>query len=169
MHTDRVIDDRIRGYLDATAFVRLATVTPSGRPHVAPYWFATDGERIVISTLANQTVRNLRANPDAAVLVDLGTDFRELRGALIRGRSHEYGPAADVPPQIQALLDDIDRTHAPEHQEPEFEAYTRFETRDSITLEIIPASATWFDLGTAQMGRTGPDADRPVGPPAAAP
>ena len=168
MHPERVIDDRIRGYLDETVFVRLATVTPSGRPHVAPYWFATDGERIVISTLANQTVRNLRANPDAAVLVDLGTDFRELRGALIRGSSREYGPNADVPPQIQSLLDDIDRTHAPEHVQPEFETYSRFETRDHITLEIIPASASWFDLGAAQMGRTGAGSDRPIGPPPAA-
>jgi nitroimidazol reductase NimA-like FMN-containing flavoprotein (pyridoxamine 5'-phosphate oxidase superfamily) len=160
----RVIDERLQSYLDASIFVRVATVTPGGRPHVAPYWFATDGDRIVISTLANQTVRNLRANADAAVLVDLGTDFRELRGSLIRGTSREYAPGADVPTEVQALLDEIERVHAPELVGPEFERYERFETRDHVTIEITPTSATWFDLGASEMGRTGRDADRPIGP-----
>ena len=79
-----VLDDRILDFLGQTTIVRLATVTPAGRPHVAPLWFAADRDRIVISTLANQTIRNLSSNPDCALLVDLGTDFRDLRGALIR-------------------------------------------------------------------------------------
>jgi nitroimidazol reductase NimA-like FMN-containing flavoprotein (pyridoxamine 5'-phosphate oxidase superfamily) len=159
-----VLDARITGYLAQTTIVRLATVTPSGRPHVAPFWFATDGVRIVISTLSNQTVRNLAVNPDCALLVDLGTDFRDLRGAQVRGRARIWRHGDDLPAPVRALLDEIDRIHAEEAREAEFERYERWETRDHVFLEIVPESATWFDLGRAEMGRTGLDADRPIGP-----
>jgi hypothetical protein len=165
--SERVIDDRISGYLAEAMIVRLATVTPAGRPHVAPYWFATDGDRIVISTLANQTVRNIRANPDVAILVDLGVDFRELRGALIRGLARLYEPGDELPPDVRRLVDEIDRIHASELEEDEFLRYQRWETRNHVAIEVTPSSATWFDLGRAEMGRTGPDAGRPIGPGAA--
>jgi nitroimidazol reductase NimA-like FMN-containing flavoprotein (pyridoxamine 5'-phosphate oxidase superfamily) len=160
----RVLDERILGLLAQTTIIRLATVTPAGRPHLAPFWFATDGERIVISTLANQTTRNLAANDDCALLVDLGTDFRDLRGAHIRGRGRVWRDDDAVPPAVRALLAEVDRIHADELREAEFERYERWETRDHLFIEMIPESATWFDLGRAEMGRTGPDADRPIGP-----
>jgi hypothetical protein len=151
-----ILDARIMGMLRESMFVRVATITPRGRPHLAPFWFATDGERIVISTLHNQTVRNLLANPDAAVLVDLGHDFRELRGAQIRGDARVYRDHDALPPAVQALMAEIDRVHARELTEPEFERYGAWERREHITLEITPRSATWFDLGRAEAGRTGP-------------
>jgi nitroimidazol reductase NimA-like FMN-containing flavoprotein (pyridoxamine 5'-phosphate oxidase superfamily) len=162
--TAGVLDGRILEYLENTGIVRIATVTPRGRPHVAPFWFACDGERIVVSTLDNQTVRNLRADPECAVLVDLGTDFRDLRGALIRGRARIYGPGESVPAAVRAPLDEIDRMHAQELTEPEFHRYQTWETRDHVLLEISPESATWFDLGRAEMGRTGAASERPIGP-----
>jgi nitroimidazol reductase NimA-like FMN-containing flavoprotein (pyridoxamine 5'-phosphate oxidase superfamily) len=165
--SERVIDDRISGYLAEASIVRLATVTPAGRPHVAPYWFATDGNRIVISTLANQTVRNIRANPDVAILVDLGVDFGELRGALIRGRARLYEPDDELPQTVRRLVEEIDRIHASELEEDVFFRYQRWETRNRVAIEVTPSSATWFDLGRAEMGRTGRDAGRPLGPDAA--
>jgi nitroimidazol reductase NimA-like FMN-containing flavoprotein (pyridoxamine 5'-phosphate oxidase superfamily) len=159
-----VLDDRILDYLGQTAIVRLATVTPAGRPHVAPFWFAADPDRIVISTLANQTVRNLRANPECALLVDLGTDFRDLRGALIHGQARIWLEGDVIPSAVQALLDAIGRIHADELTETEFERYDRWETRDHVYLEIVPRTASWFDLGRADMGRTGEGRDRSIGP-----
>jgi nitroimidazol reductase NimA-like FMN-containing flavoprotein (pyridoxamine 5'-phosphate oxidase superfamily) len=160
---EHVIDDRIMAMLRETTIVRVATVTPGGRPHVAPYWFACDGERFVISTLLNQTVRNLLADPRVAVLVDLGSDFRDLRGALIQGRARVYREAEKVPPQVQSALDAIDRIHAHELEEPEFRRYDGWETREHVVLDIEPISATWFDLGRSEMGRTAGDR-RPIGP-----
>jgi hypothetical protein len=159
-----VLDDRILGYLAQTTIIRLATVTPAGLPHVAPFWFAADRDRIVVSTLANQTVRNLTANRECALLVDLGTDFRELRGALIHGQAHIWREDDAVPNEVRALVDQIGLIHADELTEPEFERYDRWERRDHVYLEIDPRAATWFDLGLADMGRTGPGSDRPIGP-----
>ena len=154
MSARRVLDERLMGMLAETTIVRIGTVTPRGRPHLAPFWFCCDGERIVITTLANQTVRNLEANPDVAVLVDLGVDFRDLRGAQIRGRAviHQEGGALDT---VKPCLEEIDRVHADELEEPEFARYQAWEEREHIVLEIIPESATWFDLGRAEAGRTG--------------
>jgi nitroimidazol reductase NimA-like FMN-containing flavoprotein (pyridoxamine 5'-phosphate oxidase superfamily) len=160
----RVLDERILEYLGSTTIVRIATVTPGGRPHVAPFWFASDGERIIVTTLANQTVRNLRVDPECAVLVDLGLDFRDLRGALIRGRARIHDPGDPLPAAVRAALEEIDRVHARELVEPEFDRYEAWETREHVILEIEPRSATWFDLGRAEMGRTGADAAKPLGP-----
>ena len=153
-----VLDERIRGMLEETVIIRVATVTPKGRPHVAPFWFWCDGERIVITTLRNQTVRNLEADPHVAVLVDLGTDFRDLRGAQIRGRATVYREGQPSPEVVDRARAEIDRIHAAELEEPEFERYQAWEGREPIALEILPESATWFDLGRSEMGRTGPGA-----------
>ncbi|HXQ59819.1 MAG TPA: PPOX class F420-dependent oxidoreductase [Acidimicrobiales bacterium] len=50
---------------------KLATVRADGRPHVAPIWFALDGEVVVFST-GEQTVkgRALRRDGRAAMCVD---------------------------------------------------------------------------------------------------
>lgn len=151
-----VLDDRILGMLAEVVIVRLATVTPAGRPHAAPFWFWTDGWRFVIATLDNQTVRNLRANPDVSVLVDVGTDFRDLRGALIRGRATLWTEDDEVPEVVRTGLAAIDEVHRDELEEPEFARYAEWERRMPVYLEIEPEQATWFDLGRAESGRTGP-------------
>lgn len=50
---------------------KLATVRKDGRPHVAPIWYAMDGETIVFTT-AETTVkgRNLRRNARVSLCID---------------------------------------------------------------------------------------------------
>jgi hypothetical protein len=50
---------------------KLATVRADGRPHVAPVWFALDGEVIVFTTWRT-TVKaaNLRRDPRVALCID---------------------------------------------------------------------------------------------------
>lgn len=51
---------------------RLATASPTGEPHVAPVWFVLDGDDLVFTTNeATVKGRNLRANPRAALTVDV--------------------------------------------------------------------------------------------------
>jgi len=56
---------------------RLATTTPSGRPHVVPVCFAPVGDTVYSavdgkpkSTRRLQRLANLRAHPEAALLID---------------------------------------------------------------------------------------------------
>ena len=65
---------------------KLATASPAGKPHVAPVWFVVDGDDLVFTT-GEKTVkgRNLRANPQAALTVDVSEfpyDFVVVRGSV---------------------------------------------------------------------------------------
>jgi PPOX class probable F420-dependent enzyme len=65
---------------------KLATASPSGAPHTAPIWFVVDGTELVFTT-GEDTVkgRNLRANPRAALAVDVDEypyDFAVVRGPV---------------------------------------------------------------------------------------
>ena len=60
-----------------SAVARLATVTPSGRPHVVPVTFVLDGDRIYSAVDAKpktttrlQRIRNIGADPRVSVLAD---------------------------------------------------------------------------------------------------
>jgi PPOX class probable F420-dependent enzyme len=74
---------------------RLATASTAGDPHVAPVWFVVDGDELVFTTNeATVKGRNLRANPRAALTVDVSEypyDF-----VVVRGPVTLDGGAADL-------------------------------------------------------------------------
>ncbi|CUS02907.2 putative F420-dependent enzyme [Candidatus Promineifilum breve] len=50
---------------------KIATVRPDGRPHVAPIWFALDGEQLLFTTWhTTAKAANLRHNPQLSLCVD---------------------------------------------------------------------------------------------------
>lgn len=57
--------------LDKPRTGKLATVRPDGRPHIAPIWFALDGDDLIFTTW-HQSVKanNLKANPRISLCVD---------------------------------------------------------------------------------------------------
>ena len=129
--------------LEEASIVRVATVTSSGAPNAAPFWFHFDGERIVLDTLENATVRNIRTDSRVAVLVDFGSRFEELRTATIAGRARAFAPDA-APPEVVAGVEAIRAKHADELATSLFDVYTARETRDSLYVEIRPVSAQWW-------------------------
>jgi len=63
---------------------RLATVTETGEPHVTPVWFRTDGDRILVHTMASlRKARNVAATGRFALTVD--TEEWPNRGVTMRG------------------------------------------------------------------------------------
>ncbi|NJC69144.1 PPOX class F420-dependent oxidoreductase [Planosporangium thailandense] len=65
-------DEAIQFLAAGTRTGKLATASASGAPHVSPIWFLVDGDDLVFTT-GEETVkgRHLRANPRAALAVDL--------------------------------------------------------------------------------------------------
>ena len=57
--------------LSRTRTAKLATVRADGRPHIAPIWFALDGDTIVFTTW-HTTVKatNMRRDPRVSLCVD---------------------------------------------------------------------------------------------------
>ncbi len=84
-------------FLETQRVARLATVTPTGSPHVVPVCFAAVAGRLYIPidnkpkrgdprNLAR--LRNLRERPDAALLFDeYDEDWTRLRWLLIRAHT----------------------------------------------------------------------------------
>jgi len=91
------ISKSVRKRLQRARVARLATVDPEGRPHLVPICFAFDGrafytpldrksKRLPFDEL--RRVRNIRANPKVALLVDeYHEDWRRLLYVLVRGRA----------------------------------------------------------------------------------
>jgi PPOX class probable F420-dependent enzyme len=84
---------------------RLATVTPTGAPHLVPCCFVLDGETVYSavdakpkSTLALRRLDNVRANPATSLLVDhYADDWSTLWWIRLDGRSRVLDAAADDP------------------------------------------------------------------------
>ena len=134
---------RVVALLEEASIVRVATVGPDGAPNVAPFWFHFDGVRIILDTLENGSVRNIRGEPRVAVLVDLGDVFDEFRTATIQGVAHAFDPeeaSADVADGVEAIR----AAHADELVTPVFEYYAHGETRASVYVEITPLRARWW-------------------------
>jgi nitroimidazol reductase NimA-like FMN-containing flavoprotein (pyridoxamine 5'-phosphate oxidase superfamily) len=138
-----VLPDPVRTMLEEASIVRVATVTLSGAPHVAPFWFAFDGERIVLDTLENHTVANVRHDDRVSVAVDLGERFDELREATIAGRARVFRPEK-APSAVVTGVEAVRAEHAAEIATPFFEDYAQRETRHSVYVEITPVSAQWW-------------------------
>lgn len=75
--------------------LRAGTVSPDGWPHVAPLWFVWHEGAIWINSLRrSRRGRDLAAGSPVALCVDMGTEYAELRGAVLYGR---FEPADDHP------------------------------------------------------------------------
>ena len=101
--------------LRGAAVGRLATADAAGRPQVIPVCFAyDDGAGVIYSALDGKPkrsgfeglrrVRNIRANPQAALVVDhYAEDWSELWYVLITGRAEVMASGAE-PARAAALL-----------------------------------------------------------------
>ena len=73
-------------FLDQHRTAALATVGPSGAPHVVAMWYAViEGEIWFESKAAAQKVRNVSRTPLATVLVEDGLTYDTLRGVEVEG------------------------------------------------------------------------------------
>ncbi len=141
--TRNALPSHVAALLEEASIVRVATVAADGSPAVAPFWFHFDGERIVLDTLENGTVRNIRSEPRVAALVDLGARFDELRAATIFGVARAFDPE-EAPAEVADGVEAIRAEHADELTTPVFEYYAHGETRASVYVEITPLRAQWW-------------------------
>lgn len=82
-YTAAVLDPLHKQRLDSARVARLSTASAAGVPHCVPVCYAVDGQRILIAldqkpktvgVHALRRVRNVLANPRAALLVDRYSD-----------------------------------------------------------------------------------------------
>jgi nitroimidazol reductase NimA-like FMN-containing flavoprotein (pyridoxamine 5'-phosphate oxidase superfamily) len=85
MKTDRKA--LIEAVLAEPVLARLATTNPKTlQPHVVPVWFMWDGENIWISSfVSTRKIRELKINPQGAVLIESKQEGGKLTAVLLEG------------------------------------------------------------------------------------
>jgi PPOX class probable F420-dependent enzyme len=122
----RMSDDEVRRFLDEQKVVTVATVGPSGRPHLMPLWYVPqpDGTLIGWTFAKSQKAKNLERDPHATLQVEDGVEYQELRGVMLEcdveverdtdavtgfGMSifGRYGPQGDdeLPPEVRTMVE----------------------------------------------------------------
>jgi PPOX class probable F420-dependent enzyme len=107
----------VRAYLDSQQILNVATIGPTGHPHLVAMWYAFVGDVICFWTFAkSQKIQNLRRNPKMSGLVESGgAVYSELRGVELVGTGRivddyeavlEIGKAVAVRYNGEAALSD---------------------------------------------------------------
>jgi PPOX class probable F420-dependent enzyme len=107
-----MLTDQQRAFLAAQRVARLATADTGGRPHVVPICYALIRDKVYFTIdekpkkkpTALKRLANLRANPQAALVVDrYDEDWSKLGWVMLRGAAEilESGPEHD---RAQATL-----------------------------------------------------------------
>ncbi len=77
-------DPELHRFLQEERVVTVATIGPSGRPHLMPLWFVADAAVVSAWTFGkSQKVKNLERDPRATLQVEAGDAYQELRGAML--------------------------------------------------------------------------------------
>ena len=87
----------ITAFLEEERVLSVATIGPSGHPHVVPMWYAlVDGELAFWTFAKSQKVANLRRDPRITGLVEAGDAYEELRGVEVVGTARIIDGFDDV-------------------------------------------------------------------------
>jgi PPOX class probable F420-dependent enzyme len=109
---------------------RLATVNADGMPHVVPLCHVFAGGKIYLGSAdTGPKVRNIKANPRVAVVVDVYTDYwNTLKSVMVQGRAKliERGPAFQ---RARRKLYD---------KYPHYSKEAALSPSDSVIIEITP-------------------------------
>jgi len=93
-------DDEVQAYLESERVLNIATIGPTGHPHLVAMWFAMVGGNAVFWTFGkSQKVVNLRRDPKMSGLVESGDSYDQLRGVELRGRGvivDEYDDVLEI-------------------------------------------------------------------------
>jgi nitroimidazol reductase NimA-like FMN-containing flavoprotein (pyridoxamine 5'-phosphate oxidase superfamily) len=79
-------DEEIVAYLEDQRVLNVATIGPTGHPHVVAMWYVVlDGKPAFWTFGKSQKVMNIRRDPKITGLVESGGAYNELRGVELVG------------------------------------------------------------------------------------
>jgi PPOX class probable F420-dependent enzyme len=79
-------DEEVTAYLEEQRVLDVATIGPTGHPHVVAMWYVVlDGRPAFWTFAKSQKVMNIRRDPKITALVESGDVYQELRGVELVG------------------------------------------------------------------------------------
>ena len=90
-------DEEIEAYLADQKILNVATIGPSGHPHLVAMWYdVVDGKPTFWTFAKSQKIANLRRDAKMTGLVESGGSYNELRGVELVGRGRIVDDEAQV-------------------------------------------------------------------------
>lgn len=81
-------DEEVATFLEQSRTATMATIGPTGMPHLVAMWYGLiDGKIYFETKLKSQKVKNLRRDPRIVVSVEAGLTYDQLRGVSIEGEA----------------------------------------------------------------------------------
>jgi general stress protein 26 len=109
-------DEEVQVFLESERVLNVATIGPTGHPHLVAMWFAVVGGKPAFWTFGkSQKIVNLRRDSRMTGLLESGSTYDQLRGVELRGRGIvvddyetilEIGKAVGVKYSGPSALDD---------------------------------------------------------------
>jgi PPOX class probable F420-dependent enzyme len=170
-------DAEVADFVERSRTATMATVGPTGMPHVVAMWYAVVDGQVWFETKAkSQKVLNLRRDPRLTFLVEDGLSYDALRGVSLEGRGEivedadalwqvgvsmweRYtGPyTEEARPLVELMLNkrvavrlDVERVRSWDHRK--------------LGLDPIPVGGTTAPAPMAPIAPTGPTAPAPTAP-----
>jgi PPOX class probable F420-dependent enzyme len=79
-------DDEITEFIEQSRTATIATLGPTGHPHLVAMWYGLVDGKVCFETKAkSQKVVNLRGNPQISCSIEAGQTYDQLRGVAIEG------------------------------------------------------------------------------------
>jgi len=123
----------------------IATRNPKGMPHVVPVGFIfREGRLYIDSPKDTMKVRNVSETGVAAVTVDDGEDYAELRGVMFQGNAE----VREDPDLRESLLERMAEKYFETREIPEY-AMQANESVDRVTIVVDPSQTTSWDFRKA--------------------
>jgi PPOX class probable F420-dependent enzyme len=93
----RMTDAEVAAFLEDERVLNVATIGPSGHPHVVAMWYAViDGHPTFWTFAKSQKIANLQRDDRITGLVEAGEHYAELRGVELVGRARIVDDRAAV-------------------------------------------------------------------------
>jgi PPOX class probable F420-dependent enzyme len=90
-------DDEVAAFVERSRTASMATLGPTGAPHVVAMWYAVvDGQIWFETKSRSQKAQNLRRDPRITCLIEDGLTYDTLRGVSLEGR----GEIVEDPDQL---------------------------------------------------------------------
>jgi len=81
-------EDEVTAYIERSRTCTMATIGPSGQPHLVAMWYAVVDGQVWFETKAkSQKVANLRRDDRITVSIEDGLTYDTLRGVALEGRA----------------------------------------------------------------------------------
>ena len=142
------IDERVGEFINAHRVARLATADEVGRPTVIPICYVFDGtsfysaidqkpKRVVPKEL--QRIRNIRANPNVALVIDdYSENWSELAYVLVHGVAEILEPNESMSSQQAAAVSAL---------RSKYEQYRSMPIEGNPVIKIVPNRVRCWSAG----------------------